>query len=396
MAKPLEGIRVLDFSKVLAGPSCTLYLGEMGAEVIKVETLGAGDETRGWPPFSGPGLGAVFLTVNRNKRSIAVDLKTPEGREVAYRLAKTADVAIESFGTGVAERLGIDAETLRGLNDRLVYCSISGFGRSGPMCNVPGYDVILQAFCGVMALTGEEGGGYVRSPISPIDQMTGMHALTGILACLVERQKTGRGGKVNVSLFETAVGLLGYNIHSFWQRGVQPAKCGSSHEALCPYQAFEASDGPILVGVANDNLWQKFCAVTGLHDMADDPRFRVNADRVANRAETLARVQAVLSGKTVAHWYEVLSGIGVPCSPINGLPELLSHPHTAASGIVLQYDHPTAGHLKGIAQPVIFNDEPRRNTLPPPNLGQHTAEVLEGLGYDAGEIERMRASRIVG
>jgi len=388
-------LRVLDFGKVLAAPLCTLYLGEMGAEIIKVEAVGTGDETRGWPPFVGPGLGTVFLTVNRNKRSIALDLKTSEGRAIAHRLAATADVAIESFGTGVAERLGIDADTLRGLNDRLVYCSISGFGRSGPMRNAPGYDVILQAFSGMMALTGEDGGGYIRSPVSPIDQMTGMHALTGILACLVERERTGRGGKVNVSLFDTAVGLLGYNIHSFWEKGVQPAKCGSSHEALCPYQAFEAADGPIMIGVANDNLWRKFCAIVGLGDIADDPRFRTNADRVIHRPETLRLVQEVIGRGTVAEWYEKIAAAGVPCSPINSLPQLLDHPHTAASGIVLQYEHPTAGPLKGIAQPVIFNDELRQSILPPPNLGQHTAEILGGIGYGATDIERLRAEGVI-
>src|SRR4029077_13495542 len=187
----------------------------------------------------------------------------------------------------VAERLGIDAETLRSLNSRLIHCSISGFGRSGPLKNFPGYDVILQAFCGIMAMTGEEGGGYVRSPISPIDQMTGSHAFSGILASLLERERTGNGGTVKVSLLETAMGLLGYNLQTYWERGVQPAKCGSSHESLCPYQAFDASDGAIMIGVANDRLWHKFCQVAELEFIANDPRFKTNADRVTHRAQTL-------------------------------------------------------------------------------------------------------------
>jgi formyl-CoA transferase len=235
---------VLDLSKVLAGPLCAQYLGDLGADIIKVETIGQGDETRGWPPFPAPGLGAVFLSANRNKRSIAVDLKTEKGREIVHALAKSADIAIESFGTGVAERLGIDAATLRPLNDRLIHCSISGFGRSGPLKNSPGYDVILQAFSGIMSMTGDEGGGYVRSPISPIDQMTGVHAFSGVMALLYARERTGQGGTIQVSLFETALGLLGYNLQTYWERGVQPPKCGSSHESLCPYQAFEAADGP--------------------------------------------------------------------------------------------------------------------------------------------------------
>jgi crotonobetainyl-CoA:carnitine CoA-transferase CaiB-like acyl-CoA transferase len=195
VSKPLTGIRVLDLSKVLAGPLCAQYLGDLGADIIKVETVGQGDETRGWPPFPAPGLGTVFLSANRNKRSIAVDMKTEKGREIIHALAKSADVAIESFGTGVAERLGIDASTLRSLNDRLIHCSISGFGRSGPLKNSPGYDVILQAFCGIMSMTGDEDGGYIRSPISPIDQTTGVHAFSGILALLYAREKTGEAAK---------------------------------------------------------------------------------------------------------------------------------------------------------------------------------------------------------
>ena len=292
MAKPLDGVRVLDLSKVLAGPLCAQYLGDLGAEVIKVEAVGQGDETRGWPPFPAPGLGTVFLSANRNKRSIAINMKSEKGRALVHELAKSADVAIESFGTGVAERLAIDADSLRALNDRLIHCSISGFGRSGPLKNSPGYDVILQAFSGIMSMTGDEGGGYIRSPISPIDQMTGVHAFSGILACLLAREKSGKGASIQVSLFDTALGLLGYNLQTFWERGVQPAKCGSSHESLCPYQAFEASDGPIMIGVANDNLWRKFCAVAGLNAIVDDPRFRTNADRVVHRAETLGHVQS--------------------------------------------------------------------------------------------------------
>lgn len=395
MAKPLQGVKVLDLTKVLAGPLCAQYLGEMGADIIKVEPVGTGDETRGWPPFRAPGLGAVFLSANRNKRSIAVDLKTEQGRAVVHRLATSCDIAIESFGTGVVERLGIDATTLRGLNPRLIYCSISGFGRAGPMRDAPGYDVILQAFCGVMALTGDESGGHIRSPISPIDQMTGTHALSGILALLYQRAVTGQGGTVNVSLYDTAMGLLGYNLQTFWEKGVQPAKCGSSHESLCPYQAFEAKDGPIMIGVANDNLWRKFCAVVGLEGIVDHPDFRSNADRVRNRARTLAQVQAALAGGTVAHWHATLSRAGIPCSPINSLAQLLAHPHTAASGMVLDYEHPAAGGLKGIAQPVRFDGEPVRPGLPPPLLGQDTDAVLAEIGLSLNEIAALRELRAV-
>jgi crotonobetainyl-CoA:carnitine CoA-transferase CaiB-like acyl-CoA transferase len=388
-------VRVLDFTKVLAGPLCAQYLGEMGADVIKVEPVGTGDETRGWPPFRAPGLGAIFLSANRNKRSIAIDLKTESGQKIAHRLAAKADIAIESFGAGVVERLGIDAATLRAINPRLIYCSISGFGRTGPMRDAPGYDVILQAFCGVMALTGDASGGHIRSPISPIDQMTGTHALSGILALLYQRQLTGEGGNVNVSLYETAMGLQAYNLQTFWERGVQPQKSGSSHESLCPYQAFEAKDGPIMLGVANDNLWRKFCAVAGLEAAVDDPKFRSNADRVAHRAETLALVQAALERETVASWHERLARAGVPCSPINSLSQLAAHPHTTESGVVLEYEHETAGRLKGIAQPVRINGELAQPGLPPPMLGEHSAEVLGELGFSAEEIDALRQAQTI-
>jgi crotonobetainyl-CoA:carnitine CoA-transferase CaiB-like acyl-CoA transferase len=277
----------------------------------------------------------------------------------------------------------------------LIHCSISGFGRTGPLKNSPGYDVILQAFSGVMALTGDEGGGYIRSPISPIDQMTGSHAFSGILASLIERQKTGKGSTVRVSLLETAIGLLGYNLQTFWERGVQPPKCGSSHESLCPYQAFEAADGPIMIGVANDNLWRKFCSVAGLEAIVDDPKFRTNADRVAHRAETLGHVQTAIAKRPVADWDETLAKIGVPCSPINSLAQLLDHPHTKSTGMIVEYEHPVAGAMKGIAQPILFNEQPRKVGLPPPTHGQHTDEVLAEIGLPRGRIEELRRAKII-
>ncbi|MBB5696236.1 CaiB/BaiF CoA transferase family protein [Muricoccus pecuniae] len=393
--KPLTGIKVLDMSRVLAGPLCAQALGDLGAEVIKVESLGLGDETRGWPPFKGKGLGAVFLCVNRNKRSIVVDLKTEKGQAVIHDLARRADVAIESFSTGVADKLQIDAPTLQSINPRLVHCSISGFGREGPLRQAPGYDVILQAFAGVMSMTGDEGGGYIRSPISPIDQMTGTHAIVGILAALMERGRTGKGGTVNVSLFDTAMSLQRYNLQSFWQTGVQPPKCGSSHESLCPYQAFEAADGAIMIGVANDNLWRKFCRIAGLDEIVDDPRFRTNTDRVAHRAETVERVGARIATQPVAFWYAELSKASVPCSPINTLAQLLDHPHTRSSDVVVEYEHPVAGPTRSVGQPYILDGGRRTAGSPPPTHGEHTQEILEELGLADSEIEALRAAKIV-
>jgi crotonobetainyl-CoA:carnitine CoA-transferase CaiB-like acyl-CoA transferase len=396
MTRPLDGIKVLDLSKVLAGPLCAQYLGDLGAEVIKVEAIGQGDETRGWPPFPAPGLGTVFLSANRNKRSIAIDMKSEKGRALVHEMARSADVAIESFGTGVAERLAIDSDSLRALNDRLIHCSISGFGRSGPLKHAPGYDVILQAFSGVMSMTGDENGGYIRSPISPIDQMTGVHAFSGILTCLLAREKSGKGASIQVSLFDTALGLLGYNLQTFWERGVQPAKCGSSHESLCPYQAFEAADGPIMIGVANDNLWRKFCAVAGLGTIVDDARFRTNADRVAHRAETLGHVQSAIATKTVEQWNAALTEVGIPCSPINTLAQLLEHAHTKASKVIMQYDHAEAGRLNCVGHPVTFLGEERSPGLPPPTLGQHTDQILREMGLSAVSITELRRDKVIG
>jgi crotonobetainyl-CoA:carnitine CoA-transferase CaiB-like acyl-CoA transferase len=393
--QPLSGIKVLDLSRVLAGPLCTQALADLGAEVIKVESPGLGDETRGWPPFKGEGLGAVFLCVNRNKRSVVIDMKTDEGRALVHDMARQADVVVESFGTGVAERLGIDAETLMALNGRLVHCSISGFGREGPLRKAPGYDVILQAFTGVMSMTGDASGGHIRSPISPIDQMTGTHAIIGIMAALMERQKTGKGGTVKTSLFETALALQRYNLQSFWQLGVQPPKCGSSHESLCPYQAFEALDGPIMIGVANDNLWRKFCRIAELEHIMEDPRFRTNPDRVAHRAETITRVQEAVSKKPVAWWYDRLFEVGVPCSPINTLAQLVDHPHTKASDMIVNYEHPAVGPVTSVGQPFSLDGERRTAGTPPPLHGQHTDEVLGEMGLDQAAINKLRAAKVI-
>jgi len=394
MFKPLAGLRVLDFTKVLAGPLCTQYLGDMGAEIIKVEPAEIGDETRRWPPFR-EGQGAVFLSVNRNKQSLAVDLKTAEGREIIHRLVPTVDIVVESYGTGVTDRLGIDYATLKALKPDLIYASISGFGRTGPRANSLGYDVILQAFSGVMSLTGEKGGGAIRSPISPIDQTTGLHAFSGILAALLQRGATGKGTQLEVSLFETAVGFLGYNLQSFWEKGVQPEKCGSGHESLCPYQAFDASDAPLMIGIANDNLWRRFCRAVGREALIEDPRFRTNPDRVANFAETVATVQAIVGARPRDEWVSLLTELSVPCAPINSLREMLDDPHTEARGIVLDYDHPTLGPMKSIAHPIVFNGTTRTVGTSPPLHGEHTRRILAGIGYDDATVDAMAAKAVV-
>jgi len=394
MIRPLAGMRVLDFSKVLAGPLCTQYLGDLGAEIIKVEPCGAGDETRTWPPFRDD-TGAVFLSANRNKRSLAVDLKTQAGRDIARQLARSADVALESYGTGVAERLGIDFASLKRERDNIIYCSISGFGRTGPLKDNLGYDVILQAFSGIMSMTGEVGGGPIRSPFSPIDQATGMHALSGILAAVLERARTGKGCYLEVSLFETAVAFLGYNLQTYWEKQSLPEKSGSGHESLCPYQAFNASDGPLLLGIANDNLWQRFCRAIERPELATDPFFATNRARVARFAETVGMIQAIVATRSRDEWIKILTSIGVPCAPINTMRDLLDHPHTAARGIIIDYEHPQLGALKTVAQPIVFDGEERKVTRPPPLHGQHSREILAEIGYSTEAIDRLARDGMV-
>ena len=389
--RPLEGLLVLDLSKVIAGPLCTQYLADLGAEIIKVETVAGGDDTRGWPPLR-EDTGAVFLSMNRGKKSIALDLKSEAGRAIVHRLAERADIVVESYAPDVKTRLGVDAGTLRARNERLIYCSISGFGQTGPLRNALGYDNILQAFSGMMAMNGERDGGPTRIPVSPIDQATGLNAVIGIQAALLERSRTGIGTSLEVSLFESATAMLGFTLQTYWEQGVAPARIGSAHQSICPYQVFETADTPVLIGVANDRLWWRFCHAAGHPDLGTDARFRTNADRVGRYTETVAIVQDIVRAQTSAHWVAQLNQADVPCTPVNTIADLAAHEHTAARGIILDYEHGRLGTLKGVATPIVFDGAPRQAGTPPPSLGEHTAEILQGLGFDAAAIDRMAAA----
>ncbi|WP_041681549.1 MULTISPECIES: CaiB/BaiF CoA transferase family protein [Cupriavidus] len=386
--QPLKGIRVLDLSKVLAGPLCGQYLGELGADVTKVEPIGKGDDTRAWLPQEA-GQSAVFLSVNHNKRSIAVDLKSEAGREVVQRLAAQSDVVLQGFGGGTAAKLGVDYETLRALNPRMIYCEISGYGRDGPLGHEPGYDVMLQAFSGMISTMGEPGGSYARASFSPVDIGTGMHALSGILAALIERQATGKGVYVEVALMETALGFMGYMAQNYWRTGAVPQKMGTAHPSMSPYQAFEAADGPLMLGVGNDAQWRRFCAVAELDDWVDHPDFATNADRVRNFARTVALVQDRVARKPLDFWLNGLRQAGVACSPINTLDQALNHPQVQARGLIVSSQHPVLGTVKNVGLPIRFGQAPRTARRTAPLLGEHTKAILHEAGYDPEDIARL-------
>ena len=387
--RPLAGVRVLDFSKILAGPLCTQYLADLGADVVKVEPPN-GDDTRNWPPFDDE-VGAIFTAVNRNKRGIVLNLRKSEGLAIAHALARKADIVVESFGPGVADRLGIGWDQLSALNPRLVYASISGYGTRGPMKEGKGYDLIAQAFTGMLSLTGEPGGPPARSPFSPVDQATGYHAVIGIMGALMQRDQTGCGVKIEASLFDSAVGLLGYFLQNYWLRGTEPERPGSGHESLCPYQAFETADMPIILGIANDGFWRTFCDIAGDPALAGDIRFATNGDRVANRAVLIPLVTAILARRSRAEWLAELATRGIPCSPVHTLGELSAHPQTEASGMVLR-----DGSFQTVASPLRVDGERLALRLRPPALGEHSRAVLAELGYKIDKIDALIADGVVG
>jgi len=392
--RPLDGIRVLDLSKVLAGPLCGQYLGELGAEVTKVEPVGTGDDTRSWLPQE-QGQSATFLAVNHNKRSLAVDLKTEEGRKIVQALSAKADVVIQGFGGGTAAKLGVDYASLSALNPTLIYCEISGYGRTGPLGNEPGYDVMLQAFSGMISTMGEPAGKFARASFSPVDLGTGMHALSGILAAIIERGKTGKGVYLEVSLLDTAMGFMGYMSQNFWRTGRTPKRMGTAHPAMAPYQAFEAADGPIMLGIGNDAQWRRFCAVAGLDAYVADPSFATNAARVENFPRTVELVQQCISGKAVQVWLDILKPVGVACSAIHTLDQALKHPQLAARDLIVHSDHPVLGPLQNIGLPIRFRGEKREARRTPPLLGQHSEEILREAGFTAEAIEQFKSQGIV-
>jgi len=395
---PLRGVRVLDLTRILAGPYATMILGDYGADVVKIEEPGKGDDTRGWgPPWvpGAAGASAYFTAVNRNKRSCTLDLKHPDGREVLWRMIDRADVVISNFRAGVMARLGFDYPAVRARNPRAVYALINGYGETGPGSEKPSFDVIVQGESGVMDVTGFPDGPPTRVGISLGDETAGLLAVQGILAALLERARTGEGQQVEVALHDGLLSLLTYHGQNWWAGGARPARLGNAHPSIVPYQTFRASDGWINVGVGNDRQWTALCRVVDREAWRDDPRFRTNGDRVVHRAEFVPLLEAIFATRPAHDWIELLSAAGIPCGRIRSVPEALDSPEARARDMVVEVEGADGRPLPLVGPPVKLSATPARARSRPPALGEHTDEILGEIGYTREEIERLRTAGAV-
>lgn len=390
---PLQGITVLDLTRVLSGPYCTMMLADMGARVIKVEQPGKGDDTRGWgPPFVN-GESSYFMSVNRSKESVTLDFKQPEGRALLERLIDKADVLVENFRPGTLHKLGFDYESVRERFPRLVYCSVSGFGHTGPRRTEAGYDAVMQAEGGLMSITGSADGPPYRLGVAIADIVSGMFAAQGITAALFARERTGRGQQVDIAMLDSVVALLSYQAGIYFTNGTAPARLGNRHPTIVPYETFRASDGDFVVAVGNDDQWKRFCRVTGF---VDDGRFATNRQRVSNYDELKPALDATLCTQTRAHWIDALKAAGVPCGSVRDLHEVFTDPQTLARDMVVQLEHATAGLLRVTGTPLKFSDAPKASHRPPPRLGEHTDGVLAAdLGLTRHEIDDLRTKGVI-
>jgi crotonobetainyl-CoA:carnitine CoA-transferase CaiB-like acyl-CoA transferase len=392
---PLAGIRVIDLTRVLAGPFCAMSLGDMGAEIIKVEEPGKGDDTRGWPPFAG-GEATYFMSVNRNKKSLTLNMKAPDGQGILRRLLAKADVVIENFRPGTMERLGFGYPALRKSNPRLIYCSISGFGESGPESSRPGYDLIVQGESGIMDLTGFPDGPPVKVGNSIGDLVSGMAAAQGVVLALLSRSKTGKGQKVEIGMLDVMASLLTYQAGLYWNAGGKPARRGNQHPSIVPYEVFQAQDAYMTLGVANNSLWERMCRAIGREDLAKDPRFDSEANRVANRDVLGPLLNSIFSTRPAAHWLKHLDEAGVPAGRIKTVAEVCESEHLRARGMFVSVKHPKAGAVTAMGVPIRLRSTPGAAQAPAPLLGQHTGEILTGLlRIPKPKVEKLRAAGVV-
>jgi crotonobetainyl-CoA:carnitine CoA-transferase CaiB-like acyl-CoA transferase len=398
-SKPLEGLKVLDLSRVLAGPWCTQLLADLGAEVTKIERPGVGDDTRHWgPPWHGEGerrVAAYFLSSNRGKKSAAIDFAQPDGAALVRKLAAGADVVVENFKVGGLEKFGLDAISLRNDNPRLIYASITGFGQDGPYADRAGYDFMIQAMGGLMSITGrpdgEPGGGPMRVGVAVADLFTGMYTTVAILAALYRREKTGEGAHVDMALLDTQLAVLANQVSNFLVSGEDPPRQGNTHPNIVPYQPFDAADQPIIIAIGNDRQFARLAEMCGHAEWAKDARFATNGARVANRAEIVGLVSKAIRRKSAVEWFELLEDAGIPAGPINRISQALADVQAQHRQMVR-----TIAGVPLIGSPVRIDGERADSELPPPALGEHTGELLRAIGIDADEIRRLRDRQIIG
>ncbi len=397
MTEPLAETRVIDLTQALAGPYCTMLLGDLGADVVKVEPPGQGDMSRGWgPPFVG-GESAYFLCTNRNKRGITLNFKTAEGQRIMHQLLEQADVFVVNIPRMESlKQARLDTETLRALNPRLVYCAISGYGHTGPRAGRGGYDVVAQGEAGLMSLTGELEGGPSRFPTPMADISAGIYAAMGILAALLARERTGRGQFVDIALLDSQVAWLANLAGSYFATGQRPPRLGNAHPTITPYQPFRCKDKHIIIAVGTERLWQRFCALLGIEEtVMTDPRFATNAQRNEHRSELVSLLQDILQTQDAAHWLEQLAANDIPSGPINFPDEALADAQVVARGMIVELEHPLAGLVRAVGNPMHLSETPATYRLPPPWLGQHNEDVLASLGYDSERVRQLREQGVV-
>jgi formyl-CoA transferase len=390
----LKEIRIIDITRALAGPFCTMMLGDFGADVIKIERPGLGDDSRGWgPPFVGdaygpyPGESAYFLSANRNKRSLTINLKDPRGQEIVKKLVAVSDVFIENFRTGVLDQMGLGYPDLSKENPGLICCSISGYGRTGPFAKHPGYDAIIQAEGGMMSITGPKEGPPSRVGIPIIDITSGMFAASAILAALYERNESGKGQLIDISLLDTQAALLSNVAANYLVSGDPPQRVGNAHPNIAPYEPFQARDKGFVLGAANQRQWEKLCDVIGHPELKEDPRFLKNGDRVKNRDQLILTLNGIFQEKDAAEWLEIIQAGGLPCGPINTVPEVFVHPQAESRGYIQRVEHATAGEIPLAGFPYKLSRTPAETHHPPPALGQHNQEILINLlGYTPEQV----------
>ena len=394
---PLQGITVIDMTEAMAGPYAAMMLGDLGADVIKVERAGVGDSSRGWGPPFVEGESAYFLSVNRNKRSLTLNLKTDEGKRILHELIRDADIFLTNQPRIASQRkLQIDYDTLSGINPRLIYCAISGYGMTGPYAGRSGYDVIAQGESGTMALTGGPDDPPMRFPGPMSDITAGVYTALSALAALIAREKTGRGQFIDTALLDGQLTWVLNIVSSYFATGQRPPKRGNNHPTITPYEPFNAADKPFIIGVGSERLWAKFVDVMGIADtIGADPRFATNADRLQHRQELHEALEAIFVTQPAEHWLSMFRPLGIPCGPINHLDETLNDPHIQARGMVQEMHHPVAGDIRVLGNPMHLSDTPVSYRLAPPTLGQHTNDILRALGYDDDAIASLRDAGVV-